>query len=243
MYRGMTVGVVIPALDEEQSIGLVVEELRALRTTDRAPVVDDLVVCDNDSTDATAIRASDAGARVVQEHRRGYGGACLAAIDALRPTDVVLFTDGDHAFHAFQAMDVLDGIADGADLAIGSRGLGSREPGALTRSQTFGNQVAATLIRLIWGHRVTDLGPFRAIRAAALSQLGMADRTYGWTVEMQVKAIQRGLRVVEVPVDTRKRLGKSKVSGTLRGAFGAGVGILSMIAKLRWHQRRLFRQR
>ena len=238
MYRGLTVGAVIPALDEEQAIGLVVGDLLALRNADEAPVVNEVVVCDNGSKDATANRAAEAGARVVYEARPGYGGACLAGIGALTPVDVVLFTDGDNAFHAAEALRLLDGIADGADLAIGSRTLGRREAGALTRSQIVGNQVAAVLIRLLWGQRVTDLGPYRAIRAEALSGLNMADTAFGWTVEMQVKAIQRGLQIVEVPVDTRARLGTSKISGTLSGAIGAGIGILSMIARLRWRQRR-----
>jgi len=243
MYRGLKVGVVIPALDEEKSIARVVGDLAGLHGPDGASVVDEIVVCDNGSTDSTATRAAEAGARVVQERRPGYGSACLAAIRALSPADVVLFTDGDHAFRATDATRLLDCIADGADLAIGSRTLGRREPGALTRSQAMGNGVATTLIRLLWGQRMTDLGPYRAIRAEALSHLEMADTSFGWTVEMQVKAIQHGLRVDEVPVATRVRIGESKISGTLRGAVGAGVGILSMIAKLRWRQGRHVRQR
>ena len=237
MHRDMTVGVAIPALNEEQSIGLVVEDLLGLRNVDESPIIDDVVVCDNGSSDATTAQARGSGARVVRESRAGYGSACLAAIAMLESTDVVLFTDGDHAFHASQATRLLDCIADGADLAVGSRTLGRRDPGALTLTQEMGNHVAATLIRLLWGQRVTDLGPYRAIRSRALSALRMGDTTFGWTVEMQVKAIQRGLKVVEVPVDTRARIGESKISGTLRGAFGAGFGILCMIAKLRWHQR------
>lgn len=238
MYRGLTVGVAIPALDEEPSIGLVVGDLVALRTSDGHRLVDDIVVCDNGSMDATASVATTAGARVVHETRAGYGSACQAAIGALDPTDVVLFTDGDHAFHASQATRLLDGIADGADLAIGSRTLGRQEQGALTRGQEMGNRVATTLIRLLWRRRMTDLGPYRAIRTQALARLGMADPAFGWTVEMQVKATQQGLTVVEVPVDTRVRLGESKISGTLRGALGAGFGILSTIARLRLQQSR-----
>ena len=233
MYRNMTIGVVIPALDEESAIGSVVGDLRALRNADGGPVVDDVVVCDNGSTDETARRATEAGARIVRESRAGYGSACLAALAALRPVDAVLFTDGDHAFHACEAPRLLDALADGADLAIGSRTLGRREHGALTRSQTFGNAVATVLIRVLFGQRVTDLGPYRAIRTPALAGLHMADPAFGWTVEMQVKAIQAGLTTVEVPVDTRARIGESKISGTLRGAVGAGVGILSTIARLR----------
>ena len=238
MHRDLRVGVAVPALDEESSIGLVVGDLLALRGTDGIPVVDDIVVCDNGCTDNTASAATAAGARVVHEPRRGYGSACQAAVGALKPTDVVLFTDGDHAFDATGAIPLLDGIADGADLVIGSRTLGRRDRGALTRSQEMGNRVATTLIRLLWGRRMTDLGPYRAIRSQALSRLEMADPAFGWTVEMQVKAVQQGLQVAEVPVDTRVRLGESKISGTLRGAIGAGFGILSTIVKLRLQQSR-----
>ena len=243
MYHGMTVGVAIPALNEAQSIGLVVHDLLALRNEDQTPVIDEVVVCDNGSTDATAARAAQAGARVVHEEQPGYGRACQAAIRALAPSDIVLFTDADHAFHADQAVRLLEGIRTGADLVIGSRTLGKQDQGALTRSQRAGNWVATRLIRALWRHRATDLGPYRAIRSQALARLDMRDATFGWTVEMQVKAIQHGMQTVEVPVDTRQRIGQSKISGTLRGAIGAGCGILGMIARLRWQQRHGARQR
>ena len=239
MYAGMTVGVVVPARDEERNIGPVVAGLLALRDDRDAPVVDDFVVCDNGSTDATAARAREAGARVVRAGAPGYGIACLTALAALRPVDVVLFTDGDGSFEAEQSLRLLAAIAGGADLAIGSRVLGRRAPGALSLPQSAGNRVAGLLIRLLWGAAVTDLGPYRAVRAEALRNLDMRDRTYGWTVEMQIKAIQRGLRIAEVPVDTlRRRFGRSKVGGTVRGVAGASAGILSMIARLRWRQAR-----
>ena len=231
----MSVGVVVPALNEEAAIGRVVRDLVSLREGGTR-IVDDIVVCDNGSRDATASVAEAAGARVVRECRPGYGAACLAALAALDSPDVVLFTDGDHAFKAKQATRLLAGIHAGADLVIGSRTLGHREPGALTRSQEAGNRVATLLIRLLWGSRVTDLGPYRAIRSDALARLQMADRAFGWTVEMQVKAAQRGMATEEVAVDTRTRIGQSKISGTLRGAVGAGFGILATIAKLRWRQ-------
>ena len=174
---------------------------------------------------------------MASEETPGYGIACLTAIDALRPVDVVLFTDGDRSFVAGQCVRLLDVVADGADLAVGSRALGRREPGALSLPQIMGNRVAGFLIRALWGERVTDLGPYRAILAGALRRLDMRDRAYGWTVEMQVKAIQHRLRTVEVPVDTvRRRFGVSKVGGTVRGVIGASIGILSMIARLRWRQ-------
>ena len=226
-------GVVIPARNEQGNIAAVVQAVQALRTPKGEGVVDDIVVCDNGSTDSTAERARIAGARVVTEKRPGYGIACLTAIRVLTPVEVVLFVDGDQAFHLHQSMRLLDAIVAGADLAIGSRALGRAEPGALSLPQIVGNRVAAALIRLIWKQRVTDLGPFRAITASALAALDMRDKAYGWTVEMQVKAIQHKMRIVEVPVDSRRRrYGKSKVGGTIRGIVGASVGILGMILKL-----------
>ena len=239
MYRNLTVAAVVPARDEEGNIGAVVGELLALRDVAGAPLIDDFVVCDNGSSDATARCAEQAGARVVYQPTPGYGIACLTALAAIRPVDVVLFCDGDGSFDAAQALRLLDALADGADLAIGSRSLGRRAAGALSLPQTLGNRVASLLIRLLWSVRITDLGPYRAIRTDALRRIDMQDRLYGWTVEMQVKAIQHRLRIAEVPVDTRRRrFGKSKVGGTLAGIVGASVGILSMIVKLRWRQAR-----
>ncbi len=232
----MAIGVAIPALNEELSVGAVVADLLALENADGSRIVDDLVVCDNGSTDATAQRAREAGGRVVHERTPGYGAACLAAVATLKKNDVILFTDADRAFHAEQALRLLAGIKAGADLVIGSRTLGRRERHALTSSQRFGNWLACRLIRLFWGQRMSDLGPYRAIRRTAYDQIKMRDRAYGWTVEMQVKAIARGLKVLEVPVDTRQRIGTSKISGTIRGVIGAGAGILGMIAKLRLTQ-------
>ena len=230
MYGNLTVGAVIPAHDEEQNIGPVVRALLDLRTNSGLRVIDDLVVCDNASVDETAQQARQAGARVAREPTPGYGRACLTAIAALQPVDVVLFVDGDQAFDVRQSLNLLAPITTGADLVIGSRVLGRMEPGALSAPQIAGNRVAGLLIRLLWRARITDLGPFRAIRADALRRLEMQDTAYGWTVEMQVKAIQSKIRMVETPVDTRRRrFGKSKVGGTLRGVIGAGVGILSTI--------------
>ncbi len=236
MYRDLSVGVVIPALDEEKNIGDVVGSLLELCAESKGPrLIDDIVVCDNGSIDATAETARQAGARVVAEPVRGYGMACLAGIRELRAVDVVLFVDGDQSCDVRQSGRLLDAIAAGAELAIGSRVLGKMEPGSLSIPQLAGNYVASLVIRALWGHGITDLGPFRAIRTDALKLIDMRDKAYGWTVEMQVKAIQHGLRIEEVPVDTaRRRFGKSKVGGTLKGIIGASVGILSTILKLRF---------
>ena len=234
MYEGLAVGVVIPARDEAENIGAVIGGLLELQTGTGQRIVDDIIVCDNGSTDATADRARSAGARVTVEPTPGYGRACLTAIAALRPVDVVLFVDGDQSCEIGQTLDLLHAVAAGADLAIGSRVLGRMEPGALSPPQIAGNRVASLLIRLLWGAKVTDLGPFRAIRSSALRRLDMRDTAYGWTVEMQIKAIQRGLRLVERPVNSRRRrFGRSKVGGTVKGVIGASIGILGTILKLR----------
>jgi glycosyltransferase involved in cell wall biosynthesis len=238
VYRGLKVGAVVPARDEERNIGPVVRDLFALRDGAGERLIDDFVVCDNGSRDRTALRAREAGARVVRQQRPGYGIACLTALASLAPVDVVLFSDGDQSFDARQAERLLAAVAEGADLAVGSRVDGSAEPGALSPPQVAGNRIAALLIRLLWGQSISDLGPYRAIRAASLRQIAMEDQAYGWTVEMQIKAIQHGLAVVEVPVDTRKRrFGRSKVGGTVRGVAGASAGILRKIARL-WVQNR-----
>ena len=224
MYAGLSIGAVIPAHNEEDNIGAVVGALLALREPQGQPLIDQVVVCDNASSDATAERAVLAGARVVEQPRPGYGIACQTAIAALPALDVVLFVDGDQAFDVRQSVDLLKVIADGADIVIGSRVQGTVEPGAMSLPQVLGNRVAAVLIRLLWGKRITDLGPFRAVRADALRRLDMRDTAYGWTVEMQVKAIQHGMNMVERPVDTRRRrFGKSKVGGTGPGASSAPV--------------------
>ncbi|MEO0974526.1 MAG: glycosyltransferase family 2 protein, partial [Pseudomonadota bacterium] len=171
MYRQLTVCAVIPALNEERAIGLVVSDLRRLRNERGDALIDHVVVCDNGSTDQTTAKARDAGATVVWEARPGYGRACQRAIAALPVCDVVLFVDGDRSCLVDQSLRLLQGIADGADLSIGSRALGHCAPGALTPPQRFGNWLASKLIRVLWGDRVTDLGPFRAIRCTALHRL------------------------------------------------------------------------
>ena len=218
------IAVVIPALDEEEAIGAVIREI--------PPVVDEVIVVDNGSRDRTAEAARAAGARVVSEPRRGYGHACLAGIAAAEGADVVVFLDGDRSDYPAQLDLVVAPILGGrADLVIGSRTRGRREAGAHPWHAVLGTRACVGLMNLLTGSQATDLGPFRAITTRALRQLDMRDRNYGWTVEMQVKAARRGLRVAEVPVDYRPRIGRSKVSGTVRGTIGAGTKIILTIVR------------
>lgn len=224
-----TLDVVIPAFNEEASLPLVLAEIPR-------PPVRRVVVADNNSTDRTADVAQQGGAEVVPAPRQGYGSACLAALDHVRrtgPPDIVVFLDADHSDHADEIPLLVAPIIEGhADLVIGSRTLGRVERGALTAPQRFGNWLATRLIRLLHGHRYTDLGPFRAVRRSTLGALGLRDRRFGWTVEMQLRALQVGARVCERPVSYRRRVGRSKISGTVRGVLGAGTGILGTILKL-----------
>ena len=187
-------------------------------------------MADNGSTDGTARVAREGGAEVVPAPRRGYGSACLAGLDHLRrtgPPDVVVFVDADWSDHAEELPGLIAPILAGeADLVIGSRILGRREPGALLPQARAGNLVACAMIRLLYGHRFTDLGPFRAIRWEALERLRMSDPNFGWTAEMQVKALRHGLRCTEIPVSYRRRVGVSKITGTVSGTIRAGYKIL-----------------
>jgi len=216
------IAVIIPALNEERSIGKVIGAIPEW--------VDQVVVGDNGSTDLTAQVAREHGALVAHEPRRGYGSACLAAMAAMNDADVVVFMDGDFSDYPEEMALLVDPIVNAdADLVIGSRILGYSENGALSVQARLGNWLACRLIQLFWGAKFTDLGPFRAISYPALQRLQMRDPDYGWTVEMQIKAARDGLRTVEVPVSYRRRIGKSKVSGTLRGVLGAGTKILGTI--------------
>lgn len=219
------VTVVIPALNEEDSLPLVLAAIPS-------EIVDEVIVVDNGSTDKTAEVARQGGARVVREDERGYGAACLAGLAAIERTDVVVFLDGDFADDPGELGRVVAPILDGeADMVIGSRVLGAREPGALLPHARFGNWLAVSLIRLFWGQRFTDLGPFRAVRSSSLEGLNMRDRSFGWTVEMQIEAARQGLRCREVPVSYRRRVGVSKISGTVRGTVMAGSIILWTVFK------------
>ena len=227
----MIVDVIIPAFNEEEAVGHVVCDIPK-------ELVREVVVVNNASSDRTRQRAEEAGATVLDQPLRGYGNACLLGIahlrDKERPPDVVVFLDGDHSDHPEELPRLLAPIAEGqADLVIGSRALGIREPGSMTPQQVFGNRLACTLMRWLYGVRYTDLGPFRAIRWEALERLGMVDRNYGWTVEMQVKAARQRLPYAEVPVDYRRRIGFSKVSGTVKGTIMAGYKIIATILKYR----------
>ncbi len=226
------IGVVIPAYNEETAIGMVVSGFKQLQDNDGISLIDEIIVADNNSTDNTAKVAGAAGATIVFEATPGYGHACMKAISALTSADIIVFVDGDNAFFPEQLHRLLQPFKENADLVVGSRTLGKASAGSLTLMQRGGNQLAVFLIHYFWGHQYTDLGPFRAIRKQCFEQLNMQELTYGWTVEMQIKALQAGFQVHDVPVNTRVRIGQSKVSGTVKGAIGAGIGILSTIAKL-----------
>jgi glycosyltransferase involved in cell wall biosynthesis len=231
------VAAIVPALDEELVIGQVVSGLRALATAE-GPLIDRVIVVDNGSRDRTAERAAATGAVVVHEPQRGYGGACLRGIAAAAEADVIIFVDGDGSCDPQDGRNLLEAIGAGADLSIGVRIPQRREPRALTAPQAVGNRIAVAMIRMLWGVRYRDLGPYRAIRTEALHRLRMRDRSFGWTVEMQVRAITHGLHVCEVPVRTRRRIGVSKISGTWRGVLGAAKGIIGTILRLRFEHLR-----
>lgn len=212
----------MPALDEEESLPLVLDDIP--RNWVRR-----IVVVDNGSTDATPDIIRESEAELVTEPHKGYGSACLAGLDHLAsdPPDIVAFLDADHSDFPGELPRVVGPIlADDADLVIGSRTIGAREQDALLPQAAFGNRLACTLLESLYGYRFTDLGPFRAIRWEALQRLGMQDPDFGWTIEMQVKAAKQGLRAVEVPVSYRRRVGVSKVTGTVKGTVMAGYKIL-----------------
>jgi glycosyltransferase involved in cell wall biosynthesis len=222
------IDVIIPAYNEAHSIGKVIGDIPG--------IVSEVIVVSNNSTDATKTVAAQAGATVLSEDRRGYGYACLKGMDYLankkpRP-DIVVFLDGDYSDYPEQLTNIVEPILQGkADFVIGARDKELREKGSMTGPQIFGNWLATSLMKLFYGSRFTDLGPFRAIKYEKLIALNMEDKTYGWTVEMQLKALRRKYSYVEVPVKYRNRIGVSKVSGTIKGAIFAGVKILGWIFK------------
>jgi glycosyltransferase involved in cell wall biosynthesis len=221
--------VIIPAINEENSIGKVVSEIPK-------DLVSEIVVCNNGSSDKTEEVAKSAGATVLNEERKGYGWACLKGMEyasqlKIKP-DIIVFIDGDYSDYPEEMRLVVQPIIeDRADFVIGSRALGNREKGSMTFPQVFGNWLATRLMRLFHRVRYSDLGPFRAIKYDALMSLGMKDKTYGWTIEMQIKAAKKKLRHTEIAVNYKKRIGVSKVSGTVKGTILAGYKIILTIFK------------
>lgn len=223
----MRILVIIPAFNEARSIGKVIGDIPK-------GLVEEVVVVNNASTDETEANARAAGATVLRETQRGYGRACLCGIAyaRTRQPEVVVFLDGDYSDHPEEMAALVEPIRRGeADFVIGSRMTGNREPGAMLPQAVFGNRLACFLMRLFWGAHFTDLGPFRAIRFADLLALGMEDQTFGWTIEMQIKAVLAGLRYTEVPVSYRRRVGVSKITGTLSGTLRASYKILWTLAR------------
>lgn len=225
--------VIIPARDEAQAIGLVIKDLPSS--------VDQIIVVDNGSKDQTAAEAEKHGALVLKEDRPGYGYACMKGLDYLQEQvrissentpKIVVFIDGDYSDYPEYLDDLIKPIVEGPyDLVIGARDKALAEPGAMTLPQRFGNWLATWLMRHLYGAKYTDLGPFRAIRYACLLEMNMSDMTYGWTVEMQLKALSMGLNYTEIKMPYRNRIGVSKVSGTVKGVILAGVKIIGWIAK------------
>lgn len=225
----LSILVIIPAFNEENSVGNVVRDIPT-------GLVAEVVVVNNNSNDQTAVEAARAGATVLYEPIQGYGRACLRGIayaqNRQQKPEVVVFLDADYSDYPGEMTTLIQPIlSDGIDLVIGSRALGNRQRGSMTPQQLFGNWLATTLLRWLYGVRYTDLGPFRAIRFDSLLALNMQDKTYGWTVEMQLKAAKHGLRIKEVPVSYRKRIGFSKISGTVKGTVLAGYKIITTIFK------------
>lgn len=224
-----SVSVVIPALNEEEPIGGVVRAIVATK------IPAEIIVVDNGSTDRTAERALEAGARVISEPRPGYGRACMAGVRALAPeSDIVVFLDGDGSDCPEFMNQLVDPIMAGThDFVIGSRTRGKREPGSMNFQQVLAGRLAGVLLSILYRVRYTDMGPFRAIRRDALERLSMKEETYGWNIEMQMRAAKAALRILEIPVDHRCRAGgESKVSGTLRGTFVAGARIIATLLRI-----------
>lgn len=222
------IDVIIPAYNEEKSIPKVIAEI--------PDFVRHIVVANNNSTDKTGEVAEAAGAKVVFELQKGYGKACLTAMDWIKKQeiqpDIVVFLDGDYSDYPEEMSDLVQPILDEkADMVIGSRALGHRESGSMTLPQVFGNWLATIMMKYMQGAKFSDLGPFRAIVWKKLLDLNMVDQNFGWTIEMQIKAHKAGLRYTEVPVNYRKRIGVSKVSGTVKGVIGAGYKIIFTIFK------------
>jgi glycosyltransferase involved in cell wall biosynthesis len=220
--------VIIPAVNEADSIGKVVSELPSH--------VSEIIVVDNGSEDETAAKARNAGATVLTEKRKGYGYACLKGLEYVakqsKQPDIIVFIDGDYSDYPEELDKVVAPILENdVDFVVGARKKALREPGSMTPQQVFGNQLATFLMRLLFRSKFTDLGPFRAIKYENLKELQMQDTTYGWTVEMQLKILRKKMSYIEVPVRYKRRIGVSKVSGTVKGTIFAGIKILGWIFK------------
>lgn len=229
MKQGSVIDVVIPAFNEENAIGNVLREIPGA-------LVREVIVVDNNSSDRTQEEAKKGGATVLKQPIQGYGAACLKGLehiaDKTEKPDIVVFIDADYSDYPEEMVDLVKPILEsGIDMVIGSRALGDRESGAMMPQQLFGNWLATSMLRWIYGYRFTDLGPFRAIRYDALLAIDMKDMDYGWTVEMQVKAAKLKLKCSEIPVKYRVRIGKSKVSGTLKGTVMAGYKIIATLLR------------
>ena len=225
MYKGKSITVIIPALNEEQSIPMVINDLPK-------DIVDEIIVVDNGSSDNTVSEAEKGGARVVKENTRGYGAACQKGVSSSQNPDIIVILDADYSDYPEKIFALLDPIIEGDfDMVLGSRTLGRSEKGSLTLPQIFGNRLATFLIARVTGFKYTDMGPFRAIKSNKLKILNMVDENYGWNVEMQIKAVKKGLKIKEVPVDYRNRIGKSKISGTVSGVIKAGTKIVYSVFK------------
>ena len=227
----MRVSVIIPTHNEAQAIGRVLADLPS-------DLVTEVIVVDSNSTDGTPDLARSLGAEVIHEPRRGYGRACLTGLANAKNPDVVVFLDGDYSDRPSELPILLAPIIEGrADITLGSRLQDRHSAAALPWHQVLGNRLAASLIRLLYGLKISDLGPFRAVRAEVLRALALEQNTYGWAVEMILKGALAGFRVVEVPVSYHPRVGKSKISGTLKGTIGAGWFILSLIVRYYFRSR------
>jgi glycosyltransferase involved in cell wall biosynthesis len=230
------VSIIIPTHNEAQAIGRVLADLPS-------DYVTQVIVVDSNSSDGTPDVARKMGAQVIQEPRRGYGRACLTGIANIQDPDVVVFLDGDYSDRPSELPIILAPIIEGrADITLGSRLGDKNNPGALPWHQSFGNRLAARLIKLLYGVNVSDLGPFRAVRAALLPALALEETTYGWAVEMILKGAIGGFRIVEVPVSYHPRIGKSKIGGTVKGTLGAAWFILSRIVRYYFRRRKRGRQ-
>ena len=233
----MRVSVIIPTHNEAQAIERVLADLPS-------DLVTEVIVVDSNSSDGTPELATRMGSRVLQEPRRGYGRACLTGMAAANSPDVIVFLDGDYSDRPSELPILLAPIIEErADITLGSRLQGQNSAGALPWHQAFGNRLAASLIKMLYGLKISDLGPFRAARADVLCALALEETTYGWAVEMILKGVLAGYRVVEVPVSYHPRIGKSKISGTLKGTLGAGWFILSLIVRYYFRRRSAGRRR